>query len=311
MAATLLLTDIGGATVTEAACIGFRFVKERYTPYTLLTAAFLCDTPILEAPAAAQFSLDGVLLHHGSIDTLETKQSGGKTWLRLVSHGFSAQLLRNEMAAGTLTNVTLQSLMAHYAVPNVTYEAGIDTTNYVWIKEGSSQWEAICSYAYKYNQGHPYIRGTNTVQVTIPASPPAVTIPASRLIAQGVSYDYSRILSTIHMADAQGNPDAYSLTNPAAAPRGIVRHRQIPLELQYAYNPADSLVSKVAYSMRGHCAYSGTYEGYEGEDLEDLITLGTHVTAKRISRLEVRGGSSGITTQVGVYFDSFCKQPAS
>lgn len=306
--ATLLLTDITGAVRALTDCVSFRFVRERYTPYTQLTAVFLTDTHTFADPASAQLQLDGTVLHFGLIDTMETIEQGGKILLKLSSRGFSSQLCQNQMAAGTVTNVTLASLMASYEVPHVTYESGIDATNYVWIREGSTQWDAIVNYAYKYNQNHPYISGTNTVRVTVPEHPVCHTISAAALTGRGEVRDYRSLLSEMHMPDLAGDPDAYALQNPVAAQRGILRHKRIALDLQYADNPPACLQQKIRFSMRGFSAAFGAYRGYGGEELEDLVAFGETAAPERIGKIVLTGNADGLTTKLWVYHDGYCNQ---
>lgn len=302
----LILTDISGAVLTQTECTSFRFIKERYTPYTRLTASFLADSLAFGEPAAAEFKLDGVTLHFGLIDTLRAEEKAGAIVLTLVSRGFTSLLCQNQMAAGTVTNVTLRSLMESYEVPNVSYEDGIDATNYVWIKEGSTQWEAIVNYAYKYNQNHPYIAGVNTVRVTVPESPACHVIAETELTARGQVRDYRTLLSEIHMPDIYGDPDAYSLVNPAATERNIARHRRISLDLQYANNPPDCLKQKMRYSMRGFSAAYFEYRGFHGEELEDLAVSGADSAAERIGKIELTGDLWGLKTRVWIYHDAYC-----
>ena len=244
MTPTLTLTDISGSSSTQAVCLSFRLEKERYTPFTALTARFLTDSSDFGNPASVAFRLDDQLLHQGILDTLTvTKQKGIRT-VEISSRGFTSLLMQNQMAAGMLTGVTLQSLMEQYAVPGVTYESGVTQTNYVWVKEGTSQWDAIVNYGYKYNRGYPYISGANEVRLTRKAAG-SISIDGNALLAAGGLVDYTRMVSHIHMADAEGNPDAFSLENPEATARNISRHRQIPLDLQYAAEPEACLEQKL------------------------------------------------------------------
>lgn len=304
--ATLILTDVSGALLTEAVCTQFRFIKERYMPYTQLTAVFLADSAVFGEPAAAEFRLDGAAVHFGLIDTIRTEEQNGQILLKLTSRGFTSLLCQNQMAAGTVTDVTLRSLMESYAVPHVSYEDGIDATNYVWIKEGSTQWDAIVNYAYKYNQNHPYISGPNTVRVTVPENPVCHEISETELTAKGSVRDYRTLLSEIHMPDISGDPDAYSLVNSVAAERNIARHKRISLDLQYASDPPACLEQKIRFSMRGFSAEYGEYRGFRGEELEDLIRFGASGAAERIGKIELTGKPEGVKTRVWIYHDGYC-----
>lgn len=307
MTPTLTLTDVSGSTLTEAVCLSFRLEKERYTPFTTLTARFLTSRSEFGNPASVAFRLDNQLLHQGVLDGLTmTKQKGMQT-VQVSSRGFTSLLMQNQMAAGMLTGVTLQSLMEKYTVPGVTYESGITQTNYVWVKEGTSQWDAIVNYGYKYNQGYPYISGANQVRLTR-SEGTSITIGGDTLLSTGCGLDYTRMVSHIHMADADGNADAFSLENADATARNIARHRQISLDLQYAANPADCLAQKLRYSMRACQGVRAVYPGYHGEDLERHITLGSFA-AGYISRMIVTGAGGRVTTEVHLYRDKFCNLP--
>lgn len=307
MTTQLTLTDVSGSTLTEAQCLYFRLEKERYTPCTRLTARFLTSRSGFGDPASAAFRLDGQLLHEGILDTLKVTKQRGMQTVEVTSVGFTSLLLRNQMAAGMLTGVTLRSLMEQYTVPGVSYEGGITQTNYVWVKEGTSQWDAIVNYAYKYNQGYPYISGANEVRLTRKDTA-GIVLAGNALLSAGHLLDYTNMVSHIHMADAEGNADTFSLENPAATARNIARHRQIPLDLQYAANPADCLTQKLRYSMRGCKGDWAEYPGYHGEDLERHITLGSFA-AGYISALTITGAGGRITTGVTLYRDQFCNTP--
>ena len=309
MTPTLTLTDVSGSTLTEAVCLSFRLEKERYTPFTALTARFLTDSSDFGNPASVAFRLDDQLLHQGILDTLTvTKQKGIRT-VEISSRGFTSLLMQNQMAAGMLTGVTLQSLMEQYAVPGVTYESGVTQNNYVWVKEGTSQWDAIVNYGYKYNRGYPYISGANEVRLTRKAAG-SIAIDGDALLAAGGLLDYTRMVSHIHMADAEGNPDAFSLENPEATARNISRHRQISLDLQYAAEPEACLEQKLRYSMRGCSGDRAVYPGYHGEDLERHIILGSFAQGY-FSRLVITGAGGQIRTEVYLYRDKFCNLPES
>ena len=80
MTPTLTLTDVSGSTLTEAVCLSFRLEKERYTPFTTLTARFLTSRSDFGNPASVAFRLDNQLLHQGVLDGLTmTKQKGMQT----------------------------------------------------------------------------------------------------------------------------------------------------------------------------------------------------------------------------------------
>ena len=256
MTPTLTLTDVSGSTLTEAVCLSFRLEKERYTPFTTLTARFLTSRSDFGNPASVAFRLDNQLLHQGVLDGLTmTKQKGMQT-VQVSSRGFTSLLMQNQIAAGMLTGVTLQSLMEKYTVPGVTYESGITQTNYVWVKEGTSQWDAIVNYGYKYNQGYPYISGANQVRLTR-SETASITIGGDALLSTGCGLDYTRMVSHIHMADADGNADAFSLENADATARNIARHRQEAPVQHACLSGGSGGVSRLSRGGSGAAHYPG------------------------------------------------------
>lgn len=312
MTAALTLTNAAGTALSLTDCLHFCFEKERYTPYTRLEAVFSGEISADFLPMNARFSLDGQNLHLGAVDTLRMEKNGGTARVHLTSRGFSAQLLQNQMEPGMLTDVTLSSLMSHYDVPNVSFESGVTTSNYLWVLPHTSQWEALVNLSYKLCGAPPYIAGENCVMVSPKAQPTLRAFSQDALLSAGVRHDFTRIISHYHMDDPDGVHDAYSYENPSAAARGIVRHRQLSFDKQYLHNPALALCDRAAFSNRGSFSCFAVYRGYGGEDLSDTMTLsGILPDPARICRLRILGDRARVTTTLEAYVDGFCNPPSA
>ncbi|MCQ2434951.1 MAG: hypothetical protein MJ062_06910 [Oscillospiraceae bacterium] len=305
MTAHLTLYNADGTVFTERQCISFSLLKERYLPYDTLTAAVLCETVGMPNPVRAVFALDGVTLHDGIVRSCKTEQSKNRRLMQVTSRGFGESLLHNQLVPGLYFHVTLESLMTTYALPHLTYESGLSETNYIYVKESTAMWDAVSAFNYKYNLGYPYVTRCNHLRMTPKTGDTPIVLPQNNVTARSVGGDASAIVSRIDMADIDGTYGQFTMSNPRAAERGIVRVKQIPCDRQFLYNPEDALAYRIAYSNRRLTQKSVSYLGYCGEDLEDAVTLNGFVTG-RVSRILLRGNQHGIQTTDTFYFDDFC-----
>ena len=305
MTAQLTLYNADGTVFTERKCVTFSLLRERYLPYDTLTAAVLCETSGMLNPVRAVFSLEGVTLHDGIVRSCKTECRKNRKLMQVTSRGFAETLLHNQLEPGLHLNVTLESLMTAYALPHVTYESGITATNYIYVKENSAMWDAVAAYNYKYNRCYPYVTRCNHLCVTPKSGDTPISLPQNAVTAKTVGGDAATLVSRIDMADIDGTYGTYTMSNPRAAEREIVRVRQIPCDRQFLYNPEDALAYRIAYSNRRLEQKSVSYLGFCGEDLEDAVTLSGFVTG-RVSRILLRGDQHGIRTTDTFYFDDFC-----
>ena len=102
MTPTLTLTDVSGSTLTEAVCLSFRLEKERYTPFTTLTARFLTSR-----------SDFGNLLHLGNNSLVHGAFFQFDSY---ISTSPVAQRLRVYMVAGADNNAQINQAL--YALVN-------------------------------------------------------------------------------------------------------------------------------------------------------------------------------------------------
>lgn len=300
--AVLTLETAAGSTFECEKLIGFRFAKERYTPYSVLDVTAVCTGINIGTNInAVRFFIGGRLIHHGTMDNLTVCTSGGETRLRIRSRGFAALLAQNETAPGLMTGVSLNSLMTEIRLPNITWQSDSRTARYIYVKEHDSMWAVIVNLALSLDGGYPHIGGVNEVRLV----PDSTVYTPERVFETGETGDYSKIVSHYHMKDVQGSY-TYNYTDGFAAARGIIRHKYIPYDQQFVGLADYGLQYKLNFTHRGCLGRFISYLGYMGEDLGGRVVF-PDGTAAEISALEVRGNAKrGISTKVSCYFDRYC-----
>ena len=303
MNCTLTCYDLNGNVTVLSDCLGFTLLRERYQAYAELHAVFLTDAP-LAAPSEAEFRLDGRLLHDGCIEQASCVRASGQYLMKISSRSYTAALTKNQLVPGLHYAVTLQSLMETYALPKITYDASIPEINYIYVRENAAMWDSIMAYNYKLCRGFPYIRVPNLLCMMPQTGTEPVVLPADAVLSDATGGDCSGMLSRIDMANAAGEYGTFTMTNPEAIRRNIVRVRQILLDKQYVHAPDDALRWRIALSNRRMCSRTICYSGYCGEDIEDLVQAGA--LRARVSRIRITGDRNGIRTEDSFYFDPFC-----
>jgi hypothetical protein len=284
----------------------FSFKKDVYTPYTTMTATFsyLCITN----PKRIRLTIDGVMVHEGIIEHYQYEKNADGQTIKLKSKGYTSLLTQNEATPGLYSNITFNQLMETFlTIPNITHENNSSNSSYVYIEKNTDIWQAIASYCYKVFGRYPYISGTNTVTVTQKANPISFTKTTNEAYGWGMEYDYTNLLSHLHMADINGTYNTYNTADSSATQRNIYRHKHYDLDEQFLDNPATALQYKLKYSRRATQNAYCIYKGYDGEDLNDLFTLTGDglISNKRISAIEINGDSNNIMTKISAYQDSF------
>ncbi|MCQ2408637.1 MAG: hypothetical protein MJ065_08975 [Oscillospiraceae bacterium] len=293
-------------TITLTKCLRFSLLRDRYQAFAALSAQFFIDD-FTELPDSAAFRINGQLVFYGIVLESACIHEKNTLTIRFTSRSFTSALLRNQLVPDVYFNVTLQSLMETYHLPKIEYDDRMDPVRYVVVKENTAMWDTIVAYNYKLCGGFPYIRVPNLLCM-MPQTGDAVTVlPADRVIAARQGGSCSEMISRIDMANAAGEYGSYTLENPEAVRRGIVRNRQIRLDKQYLYDPPDALRFRIALGNRRLDSRSFRYIGYCGEDLEDLCVIGS--LKARVSRILITGSEKGIFTEDTFYFDSFCNLP--
>lgn len=283
----------------------FSFVKERYTPYGLLSASVLCNSDPGEI-YEVKFTINGKLIHYGILDSSEMSFGSSGSVLTVKSRSFTSMLGQNELAPGILSKPCLNTLMSNYtAIPNVTWENNTTTVNYVYIKEHASQWEAIVILCLAVKASYPYIYGTNQIRFNRHENPVHV-VPYRKIISYGTTSDLSRVISKIYMKDANNTYNSYSYTDGFGTQRGIVRNKYIAFDKQWlSKTPTFGLDFRLFYSERANKAKFCRYSGYNGEDINDYISFGNN-TNLSISSVSVTGNAKGIVTTDTCYLDRYC-----
>ncbi|MBQ5320048.1 MAG: hypothetical protein J6K17_13215 [Oscillospiraceae bacterium] len=283
--------------------IGFRCVKERYTPYSSLTVT--AETECVQSDVVkVDFSVGGKDLHSGITDSVSVVRSCGRSLLKITSRGFSSMLAQNEIEPGTLTLVSLDSLMSNnLIVPNVTWQSNSETVRYIYVKEHDSQWTAITCLGLTLYEDYPYIGKLNEVRLS-PADNPLV-ITTDRIFEEGIIGNYSRMVSDYHMKDVNGSY-TYHYSDGFSEERGIIRHKYVPYDRQYVALDHLGLQYKLNFTERGCKARFASYLGYNGEELRDRFVFPDGANCE-ISAVEICGNAQkGIFTKVVCYFDRYC-----
>ena len=294
-----------GTSFEETRLISFSFVKDVYTPCTVLSARILAEEDYYASAAEIMLSVGERLIHHGLIDTLECTSTKGRNIVSLTSRGFTSLLCQNQLEPGMITGISFNDLMdSYYELPNVTNEDNSDNSGYIFVKNNSTMWDGAVNLAYKLGGMYPYIRGTNCVRITAEQNPSVFTYDESVLTESGSAVSCKRMISSFHMADISGEYGTYELEDDTITERGIIRHKYFELDRQFLYSPQDALEYRDKFAKRGSFRRFCRYCGYNGEDLCDLVSFGS-VQSRRIGRIEVSGDGSGVFTELSVYNDGF------
>lgn len=303
--AMLTISTVDGRVLTVQECRQFSLLRERYQPYSLLHAVFLCDDTDYRGAYRIQFSLNGAALHDGILRKMQVQECKNQKELHIESHGFSEVLLHNQLVPGLYPNITLTDLMTQYALPHLTYESGVTATNYIYVKDNTAMWDALSAYNYKLNGNVPYVTVCNHLRVTGKEGADSIILPQDVLTDHVIIGDTNAMISRIDMADIDGTYGTYTMSNAEATAREIVRVKQILMDKQFLYDPMDALAYRLSLSNRRMVQERVTYLGYCGEDLEDMVECES-VMAGHVSRILVVGDGSGVRTTDTLYYDDFC-----
>lgn len=301
----LTLTNIDGTSTVISNILSFNFTKDCYTPYTTLSAVFLCDETSLENVNQIMLHVNLRLVHHGLADTIDVFTQNGSTFCKITSRGFTSLLTQNQLEPGLKPNISFNSLMESFVtLPFVLHENNSDTSNYIYVKPSSDMWDGIANLSYKLYGTYPYIRSTNTVRITPVSSPESFSYTDSDLIKSGLRRTTKHMLSDYHMQDIEGEYGSYDLTNHDVRDLKIVRHLYQELDYQYLDEPIEALYFRDKFNTRKALAYYCLYSGYNSEDISDVVSFGS-VEEKRINAVRIFGSSKGIFTELSAFSDSF------
>ncbi len=300
------LTMLDGTTQTLTQCERFSLIRERYLPYATMRVICITQSSYRnQKPVRMCAMLDDHLLIDGQVQQFAWSMEAGLGRLQIVAQGDAIALLHNQLVPGIYNDATLASLMTTYPLPHITYETGVEELKYIYVKPNSAIWDTLIAYNYKLNHGFPYVVGANHLRVTAKPDTVAVSVPDDRILKYRFGSEAKRLVSRYDMADVDGNYGTYTQTNPTATERSLVRVKQIALDKQYLYDPIEALNYRIAFTNRQYRSTSVTYLGYRGEDIEDMVQLGSIATG-HVSRIVVSGSSKGIFTEDTLYYDNFC-----
>lgn len=304
---TLVLKGSGGSFErTFTKCLGFVYEKALYVPYTKFTGEFFCDgaadisaCDVLKVKAA----LDNTEIHFGMPDSVSFERCAYGYRVRVSSRGYTLLLAQNEPYPRINTNVTLQSLCtANLTHSQITYEDPTPQVANIYVKEGSTVWEAAVAYCIKASGAYPYIKGRNKVMMTTNGAG-TVSYSGCTVTRHFDSIDTSMILSDVYMKEL-GDTYPFEAHDSSAAQMEIVRTRYYPLDMQWLYDPQVGLQHKLDYSNRAVRAEGMTYSGWLHEDIMDKATGGL-LAGRRIDRMRITGGKKGVFTTVWAYDDRY------
>lgn len=298
--------DMSTAEYTDI--LSFSFRKNAYIPYTQLSVRFVTPTGVIPHAAEVKLVIDSNTVHHGLIDTLETRTHASKNIHTITSTGFTSLLCRNQIEPGLKPNISLNSLMdSFYTLPYVTHENNTDSSNYIYVKNNSSMWDAVANLSYKLLGTYPYIRETNKVMITPFTAPTTFTFNTSEEIVLGQGVSYRRLISNYHMADINGEYGTYDLEDTDVLQKKIVRHEYFDLDRRFLHDPQQALAYRDKFDSRESRFAYIEYCGYRGEDLFDKVAISPISTPSRITDIRIKGSDSRIITRLTYHTDKFPK----
>ena len=284
---------------TSPFCEYFSFEKDRYTPYTKAEGKFRWpyDETDFSSAKMIRFYINGNLVHEGLPDRISVSENSSGRFLRFSSRGFTLLLGQNEPCPGINSDVSLQDLITkNISDDRIEYENPTDKINYIYVKEKSTVWDAVCAYGIKSKGIYPYIKGTNTVNISL--SENTADYSGIRLLEKGSQLDTTLLISEIFMADLNGDYTCHE-KNSTAETMHIQRTKYYPLDRQWLYSPETGLKSKLQFSQRKMNVLTAVYQGFCNEDLTDRITnLFDEINGRRICSVKVTGSSKGIFTHL-------------
>lgn len=296
-----------GRIVTLTDCVSFSFEKERYLPYTKADGRFLLKSkPLFSVWQVKKLHLwiNSFRRHCGIPDTLSLVRGKEGYMLSFSSRGYSLLLSQNEPYPEINANVTLDTLISkNLSVPEISCEQNTPQVGYIYVKEKSTVWDAVTAYSIKAVGNYPYIRGENRVCIT-PNMGRTIDLSSEKVIEEGSAIKSTQLLSTINMADINGDY-SYTRSDDTAVQLGIVRSKYYPLDYQWLYAPDDGLKAKLDYAARGVKELSMTFIGTWGEDIMDLIKCSGVLGGRRVHYLKVWGNRQGLFTQLKSYEDAY------
>lgn len=280
-------------------CVTFSYIKEAYTPYTTFKAVVYGNT-LPDDIAEIDLNVEGYDVHLGFIDSYKVINQNGVRRGIISSRGYTALLTENQLPPGMYTNMTFNRLFDEYfTLPNIQHESNTESS-YIYVNKGASMWDGAANLTYKLTGNYPYIKGNNTVMMTIPEKSREITVKSENIYSYGTDICTRRMVSNYNMADMGGEYGTFSAVSEEAIARGLIRNRHFDLDQRFLSNPESACDYRIMLAERGYKRHFFTVNGYYGEDLNDYITTDT-LGKRRINRVRVTGNKNGIFTEFSVY----------
>lgn len=285
-------------------CVSFVFEKERYTPYTNISAVFIGKLNVPYASKVRLF-LNGKGVHYGPVDRYEQYVENGVSYIKFSSRGFSMGLSQNQPRPGINSNVNLTSLInQNISPPYVAWEQDTTVSNYIYVKENSSLWDAVVALCQKTYGTYPYIYGENTIRFSKRTDSSEYTnLSNEPLIKRGSGMFLQNMISNIHMKDTDDSYN-YEYESDSASEFEIVRHKYISLDRQWLYSPQSGLENKVLFSQKGFKYDFLKFDGIIMTDIRENIVY-RDMGQKEVSKIRIVGNARGYTTELWFYDDEY------
>lgn len=278
---------------------GFTFKKEAFTPYTTFSAV-VAHEPLPEDIHEVSLSVENNLVHQGIVDSYKVIEEKGYKRAIITSRGYTSLLTDNQLAPGMYTNISLNKLFTDYFVlPKITHEDN-NQISYIYVNKGTAMWDGAANLTYKLMKSYPYIRKANTVMMSMPSDAKNLTYNDDKILARGSEMFSKRMVSHYHMADLNGTYDTFKSVSDEAVSRNIIRHHHFELDRRFLNNPQSACDFRTMMSMRAYKRKFLKYNGYRGEDLNDIVTYGD-MKNKRINAVSITGNAKGVFTEISVY----------
>ena len=304
-----LVTGGGSGDYTDYTdVVSFTFERERYRAFTVFEGVAVgeCDPSVVRE---VRFYLDGRLMHRGTADSLVSERRGRVQQIRVKSCGFTLSLGENELEPGIVTNATLLKLVqrSRTSTSDFSIQTGTPEVNYIYVKEHTTLWQAMCVYTAKAYNSYPFIRDQNLVMCRLTA-PTTYIFVNEKITEASRGVKLSSLISDAYTVD---NSDEWTIsrTDSYARERHIARQRYYARDLEWAYDPSAGLKYHMGKAAAGRQYQQFTYQGFKGEQLCDLAYFsggGVSIGGKQIDLIRIAGSEKGVFTTVRCYSDIYC-----
>lgn len=318
MGARITLNKTG---ITLDRCLRFVFRQDRYRCFGTFDGSFLVGKEDIGEIFSIEAAINGKTVLRGFVDQSALTQSSEGRILTVKARSTAALLGDNYLKPGMYPTVSLDKLVTQLIrIDGITCQSSPTPLNYIYVKDNASMWDMITVLCLRQYGRYPYVAQGNVVRYTTGGGYQVVR--PSRILSMTSRCDNTKLISDLHMQDSEGNYDVYQTHSDYPLQRGILRHKQIGLDMCWLADINEGLAYHLGYAQRGAKAYDVIYPGYTGEDLYDRIAVDTATAVDgastvesmgvpaalamgKICALTVRGDETGIVTAATVYEDMY------